>query len=164
MNLAKWAFALALSASTAFAQQSVLLNGADSSTNDAGIIRRVAVDSQGRLMVTLPADGGVTINASSATTTAVCGTTSQTVTSVGVAASSLPVLASRWYARVCNSAENSGSPIVKCRDDGVNPTMGIANAGEALNNGDCVTYFVTAAVRCISDTAATAVTQSECKQ
>lgn len=149
----------------ASAQQQSLMLGADTGTQpDGGIMRRVQVDSSGRLVIsttTVYADGGTSSNSS---VTFSCTTRSQSVTSVGTSASSLPTaLTTRWMVRVCNSAENTGTPIVKCRDDGTNPVMGIANAGEALEVGDCVSYYTTAAIRCISDTAATAVTQSECQ-
>ena len=93
-----------------------------------------------------------------------CNSRNQTVTSIGTTAASLTVgLSGRWYTRICNSLENTGTPNVKCRDDGTNPVMGVANAGEVLGVGDCVTYYTTAAIRCISNTAGTATTQSECQ-
>lgn len=150
--------ALALVAVLAFAQQQAVILGTDTTTQpDGGILRRVQVDPQGRIVTSGGGGGGSTVIFA-------CTSRSQSVTSVGVAASSLPTaLATRWMVRVCNSAENTGTPIVKCRDDGTNPVMGIANAGEALEVGDCVTYYTAAAIRCISDTAATAVTQAECQ-
>lgn len=158
-------FTLLLLGGVALAQQQSLMLGADTTTQpDGGILRRVQVDPQGRMVVT-----GISVNLADAGLTTgpvtyACTSRSQSVTSVGVAASTLPTaLASRWMVRVCNSAENSGAPMVKCRDDGSNPTMGIANAGEVLEVGDCATYYTPVGIRCISDTAATAVTQAECE-
>jgi len=147
----------------AFAQQQAIMVGSDTTTQpDGGFLRRVQVDPQGRILVaSTSVDGGTTTY-----TTAIfaCASRAQTVTSVGVAAVTLTTsLASRWAARICNSAENAGTPLVKCRDDNTNPVMGIANAGEVLEVGDCVTYYTTVGIRCISDTAATAVTQAECQ-
>lgn len=150
-------------ATVASAQQQSIVLGSDTNTSpDGGVLRRVKVDPQGRLVVasTSP-DGGTS---STTIVSFQCSAVGQTVTSVGVAASTITVgLANRWYARICNSSENAGTPLVKCRDDAVNPVMGIANAGEVLEVGDCVSYYTTNAIRCISDTAATAVTQAECQ-
>jgi hypothetical protein len=148
----------------ALGQQAVLINGYDVDTTDAGTTRRVRVDSTGRLLTvsgSVLADGG-----SSTAVQAIfnCNARAQTVTSVGTSAVTISTtLASRWFTRVCNSVENTGVPVVKCRDDGVNPVLGVANAGEALNTGDCATYYTTVPIRCIADTAATAVSQSECQ-
>lgn len=137
----------------AYAQQQSLILGSD--TSSGGTVRRVQVDSQGRLVISGGGSGGAVEFA--------CTSRSQSVTSVGLTASTLPTaLANRWMVRVCNSAENSGIPLVKCRDDGVNPSMGTANAGEVLEVGDCAIYYTSAAIRCISDSSSTAVTQAEC--
>lgn len=143
-------------------QQAVLINGYDVDTTDAGTTRRVRVDSTGRLLVvTGSADGG---SSTAVQSTFNCNQRAQTVASVGTTAVTISTtLATRWYTRVCNSVENPGIPVVKCRDDGVSPVLGVANAGEALNTGDCVTYYTVVPIRCIADTAATAVSQSECQ-
>lgn len=96
-----------------------------------------------------------------------CGTPAHKVTETGVAAVSVPVapLALRASILICNSLENTGSPLVKCREDGVAPVMGVAGPGEVLAKGDCITYRAPSgrAVKCISDTAATTVHSEECK-
>lgn len=95
-----------------------------------------------------------------------CSTTAQTVVSVGVAAVLVPAsaLAGRKALRVCNSPENVGSPKVKCLLGGTAPVMGVANAGDVLGVGDCFPYAVdsTVALKCIADTAGTAVVTFEC--
>lgn len=106
-------------------------------------------------------DGGVI-----GTFPAQCGTRDEKVTSVGVAAGNTPStqLADRYYIQLCVSLEETGNPLVKCTVDGVDPAIGEANPGDTLRIGSCVTYAVAAGVvpRCISDTAATAVTSYEC--
>jgi hypothetical protein len=159
--------AVAVVAVAAVAQQQSLMMGSDTFTQpDGGIIRRVVVDQQGRIVIaptaaaTLP-DGGT---AALSVTTFSCPSRSQTVTTVGTSPVALPTtLAYRWMTRVCNSPENVGTPLVKCRDDDVNPTMGLANAGEVLEVGDCVSYYTNAAIRCISNSASVSVTQAECQ-
>lgn len=103
-----------------------------------------------------------TVVASSAS----CASPSNKVTSVGVASGNTPSaqLASRSAIMLCNSYENSGTPLVKCRIDGGTPAMGAATPGDVLYKGDCVIYAIGAAVvpKCISDTAATATTSTEC--
>jgi hypothetical protein len=90
------------------------------------------------------------------------------VTSVGVADGGVgvPVPATaagtRHFNLVCNSVENSGTPKVKCLTNGGTPTMGITNPGQVLGVGDCYQYTTSTDVKCISDTAATAVTSYEC--
>ncbi len=97
---------------------------------------------------------------------AVCTTRANKVTSVGVAAGNTPStqLASRYYVQLCVSQEETANPLVKCRADGSDPAIGEATPGDTLRAGDCVMYAVAAGVvpRCISDTAATAVTSWEC--
>jgi hypothetical protein len=158
---------VAVVAVAALAQQQSLMMGADTFTQpDGGIIRRVKVDQQGRIVIaptagaTLP-DGG---SAALTVTTFSCPSRNQTVTTVGTSPVALPTtLAYRWMVRVCNSPENAGTPLVKCRDDNSNPTMGLANAGEVLEVGDCVSYYTTDAIRCVSNSASVSVTQAECQ-
>lgn len=90
----------------------------------------------------------------------------QQVTSVGVSATPVPVIpaATRYYITVCNSSENTGTPLVKCLYNNVSPVMGIANNGDVLGVSDCWKYPITGTnqLKCISDTASTAVTSNEC--
>lgn len=157
------AVALLVVALPATAQQSMLMNGADTTTlPDGGIIRRVQVDPQGRLVVspTASTDAGVTV------TVPYCVTSRSSATSVGTSAVTVPAdggLAGRWMVRVCNSARNSGNPIVTCATGGATPDAGLLADGEALEVGDCAAYTTGDAVTCISDTAATAVSTWECR-
>lgn len=97
-----------------------------------------------------------------------CTSTVNKITSVGVAAGSTPSsqLASRRYITLCNSLQNTGSPLVKCRTDGTNPVMAASssNPGDILGVGDCILYPLpsTTTIACIADTAATLVTSWEC--
>ncbi len=90
----------------------------------------------------------------------------QQVTSVGVAATLVPAqpTANRYYVTVCNSSENSGTPQVKCLYNNVSPVMGITNPGDVLGVGDCWRFDIAGSnqLKCISDTASTAVTSDEC--
>lgn len=96
----------------------------------------------------------------------VCSSYAQAVQAVGTTAVAVPVsaLSGRKLVRVCNSPENVGSPKVKCLLGGTAPVMGATTAGDVLTVGDCFPYQVdsTVAVKCISDTAGTAVTTFEC--
>lgn len=93
-----------------------------------------------------------------------------TVVSVGTTAIAVPTAGqlNRRYVEVCVSAENSGSPKVKCAvDPAVNkPAMGLSEPGDVLQSGalPCISYGVdsTHIVWCVSDTVATAVTTNEC--
>ncbi len=126
--------------------------------------------TQGPWPVTISGSGG---GASSGTVSVdtPCNTVVESVRSVGVTALSVPATAqvSRKMIIVCNSPENASSPILKCRGDGTTPVIGVATAGQALGKGDCVTYSSSGnpdagtSVVCISDTAATAASATECK-
>lgn len=87
-------------------------------------------------------------------------------TVTGVAAVTTPANqnAGRVYVVLCNSLQNSGQPLVKCRVDGTTPVMAATNAGDVLGVGDCAQYAIgpTVVPQCISDTAATNVTSYEC--
>lgn len=87
-------------------------------------------------------------------------------TTVGIAAGNTPSAqtASRVYITLCNSLQNTGTPLVKCRVDGVAPVMAVTNPGDVLGIGDCITYPILAAQvpQCIADTATTYVTSFEC--
>lgn len=74
-------------------------------------------------------------------------------------------LANRRFITFCNSPENSGSPLIKIRIDGTNPTMGTTNVGDALGAGSCVTYQIDTTIqpKCNTDTTNTAVTMLECQ-
>lgn len=154
----------------AFAQSPVGIYGYDTGTNpDGGIVRKVQVDSQGRLVTaggsSAVTDAGVTVSVP------YCTVTQSRTTSVGLTAVTIPSggappatpLAGRWMVRVCNSPRNSGTPTVTCTSDGTTPTATAASSGDALEVGDCATYTTSGTVTCISDTAATYVPSEECK-
>lgn len=94
------------------------------------------------------------------------GAGSQKITTVGVVASNTPAAqaAGRIYLELCNSLQNAGNPIVKCRIDGTPPVAAAGNVGDVLGIGDCIRYTVSTAVvpQCISDAAGTNVTSFEC--
>lgn len=112
-------------------------------------------------------DGGVV-----QTTQALCAQTAadggliHKNTAVGVAAVSTPATqtAQRIYIELCNSIQNSGNPLVKCRTDNTAPVSAAGNAGDVLGIGDCKVYAIPASnvPQCISDTASTNVTSYEC--
>ena len=145
------------------AQQQSLILGADTATQpDGGIMRRVQVDPQGRLVIAQPStDGGTTISVPYCSTSR-----SAEAVAVGTTPTAVPAdggLSGRWMVRLCNSPRNSGLPIVTCTSDGTNPDAGLASRGESLEVGDCVTYTTSAPVLCVSDSASTYVTPWECK-
>lgn len=158
------AVALFVVALPATAQQSVLMNGADTTTlPDGGIIRKVQVDPQGRLVIT---GGGTVTDAGVNVTVPYCAVSRSSAVSVGTSAVTVPAdggLAGRWLVRVCNSPRNSGTPIVTCATGGATPDAGLLADGESLEVGDCAAYTTGGAVTCISDTAATAVSTWECR-
>lgn len=149
---------------TAHAQQTVLI-GSDYSSADAGRypLRAVQVDSQGRLVVSsTTADGGTAAIA----VKTFCTVPKAATTQVNTAVLNVPAdggLSERWSIRVCNKANNAGTPIVTCTDDGQVPTSLASSSGDALEVGDCATYFTTTPIQCISDTATTQVSSEECK-
>ncbi len=87
-------------------------------------------------------------------------------TVVGAAAVSTPAAqtAQRIYVELCNSTQNAGNPMVKCRVDNTAPVMAAGNAGDVLGIGDCKVYPVPSSnvPQCIADTAGTNVTSFEC--
>ena len=94
-----------------------------------------------------------------------CSTSSvNSVTSVGTSSTATPAAtaSARVSILVCNSLENTGTPLVKCRDDNTAVALGVGNPGEAINPGDCILYNSKVGVRCIANTAATAVSTFEC--
>lgn len=92
----------------------------------------------------------------------------QTVVSVGTTAVTVPTsrTSGSVAVEITNSAENTGSPKVKCHvdppDGGVG--FGLTYVGDVKNPGEGYSYGVdyTHTIKCASDTAATAVTTSEC--
>lgn len=158
-------------AGLAIAQTPVGIYGYDTGTfADGGIVRKVQVDAQGRLVVASSSSSGGT-DAGVAVSVPYCTVTQSRTTSVGLTAVTIPSggapvatpLAGRWMVRVCNSPRNSGTPIVTCTSDGTTPTATAASGGDALEVGDCATYTTGGTVTCISDTAATYVPSEECK-
>lgn len=137
--------ALLLAGSIAFAQQDTLVNGVDTSGN----VQRIIVDSTGHVLLSPD----------------VCTTIVESVVSVGLTATAVPAsaLGSRKLVVICNSPENTGTPLLKCRGDGTNPVIGLTQAGQTLKVGDCINYTTTAAINCIADTAATGASVTECK-
>lgn len=95
-----------------------------------------------------------------------CTTPTSKITSVGVTSGNTPStqLTSRKSITLCNSLQNTGTPLVKCRFDGVAPVMTASNPGDVLGVGDCITYNLadTVVPQCIADAAATYVTSLEC--
>lgn len=128
----------------------------------------------GALPMSLTASGHVNTVVNGTVTAAppLCTSLVQKVTSVGVADGGVTVPASPAASRrelvVCVSAENAGFPKVKCQVDPLDgkPVMGLTELGDVLQVGAavCVTYPIdsTHTVRCIADTASTAVTSLEC--
>lgn len=106
------------------------------------------------------ADGGIPVVPQNCTLRANKSTTVST--SAGNTPSSQ--MAGREYLVLCNSLQNSGTPLVKCRVDGTSPVMAVTNPGDVLGVGDCITYTINASITasCISDGATTYVTSFEC--
>jgi hypothetical protein len=109
---------------------------------------------------------GLAASSTFPTTPQRCASTAHKITSVGTSAGTTPSsqLASRRYITLCNSLQNTGSPMVKCRTDGTAPVMAAGNIGDVLGVGDCILYPLAAAtsISCIADAAATSVTSWEC--
>lgn len=163
MNPRLVAVALSLIAALALGQSQSLIIGTDTTTQpDGGVMKKVQVDPQGRLVIT---GGGSTTDAGVAVTVPYCTVSRSSASSVGTSVTAVPAdggLAGRWMTRACNSARNSGTPIVNC---GVSASLdaGLLSDGEALEVGDCATWTTGQTVYCISDTAATAVSTWECR-
>ena len=113
-------------------------------------------------------DGGISIltSESQCRVTALDAGLIHQVTTVGVTAANTPANnhVSRLYLEICNSYQNSGNPILKCRADNTAPVAASGNAGDVLGIGDCIRYAVPATnvVQCISDAAGTIATSYEC--
>lgn len=112
-------------------------------------------------------DGGVvqTTPAKCAQTAADGGTLHKN-TVVGATAANVPAAqtAARIWIEICNSLQNSGNPILKCRVDGVAPVAASTNPGDVLGIGDCAHYAIISSnvPQCISDTAGTNALSYEC--
>ena len=106
------------------------------------------------------ADGGIP------TTPQRCSVTAHKNTVVGAVAANTPStqLTGRRYVTICNSIQNTGNPILKCRVDATAPVAAAGNAGDVLGIGDCIQYaiFDTNVPQCISDAAGTNATSFEC--
>lgn len=141
------------------------------------IVNQGAPGNQGPWKVTCTncssggSDAGTTVNITfdggfiGQVTPIYCSTSSvNAVTSVGTSSTATPAATAtaRVSILVCNSLENTGVPLVKCRDDNTAVALGVGNPGEAINPGDCIMYNSKVGVRCISNTAATAVSTFEC--
>jgi len=106
-------------------------------------------------------DGGVSV------TPQRCTVNAHKNTVVGVAATSTPStqLAGRRYITICNSLQNAGNPILKCRVDATAPVAAAGNAGDVLGIGDCIQYAIydVNVPSCISDAVGTNATSYECQ-
>lgn len=110
-------------------------------------------------------DGGVAVTVGTIQVRTQCVTVKMATTQVNTAVLSVPAdggLDSRWYVKTCNSAKNTGIPILTCTSDGQTPTTAASSSGDALEVGDCAVYYTGTPIRCISDTTATQVTTEEC--
>lgn len=69
----------------------------------------------------------------------------------------------RFYIRVDNTLQNNPNVFVKCRADGTCPIQAAGNAGDYLEPGDGVTYWISgdAGILCTSNATAN-VTSYEC--
>ncbi len=119
--------------------------------------------------VTASGDGGIARNFSYPGQCAQVGTDGGQLyknTVVGTSAVPVPAIgtASRAYIEICNSLQNSGTPLLKCRTDGTAPVMAVTNPGDTLGIGDCKIYPIpsTIAPQCISDAVGTNALSSEC--
>jgi hypothetical protein len=87
-------------------------------------------------------------------------------TAVGTSAVPVPTTstASRISLEVCNSLQNTGTPLLKCRADGTAPVMAVTNAGDVLGIGDCRVFNIPASnvLQCIADAASTNALSFEC--
>lgn len=125
-------------------------------TPDGGSLPPPAQDSSGRLY------------SRPKTWDAPCTSVVQTVIAVGTTAVTVPT--SRAYSSIGveieNSVENAGSPKLKCTADPVDGGvgMGTSNLGTVKGPGDPMFFGLDPShtIKCISDTAGTAVTTSEC--
>jgi len=73
-------------------------------------------------------------------------------------------LSGRVFVQINVTKENTGSPLVKCRADGIDPVMGAANPGDVYGVGDGYPYPLTSTqtLKCTTDTTGTVLTVLEC--
>ena len=162
---------LLITAGSALAQQqSVVVGTYITDGGDNGQLKRLRATVDGRLIVDAPSGSGgssTTTDAGVTVTVPFCTATADFNTTVGTSVTNLSALSGRWMTRVCNSARNTGNPIVTCTSDGTVPTTALTSVGETLEPGDCATYTMGVnggfGIRCISDTASTAVTSWDCR-
>lgn len=112
--------------------------------------------------VSVSLDGGMTTTPAPCTTNAHKITVVTSSTAVSTPSSQLT---GRRFIVLCNSLQNSGSPILKCRVDGVSPVIAAGNPGDVLGIGDCIQYAIPSSVvpHCISNSGAGInVTSYEC--
>lgn len=136
----------ALLATVALAQSSVLINGTDTSS-DGGIIRKVQVDSQGRIVTSstssspvLPSDGGYTTGSTIVMPqTYQCGSSTNSVYVMDGGSIAVTSSSQRAYAVICNSRDNT-SGNVRCRSDGLAASTSTGSPGTVLGVGDCVMF------------------------
>jgi len=154
-------FAVSLVSVVAVAQVPSGMYGYDTGTfPDGGIVRKVQVDSQGRLVVTgagstdagvFPADGGFPTTGYFPSAPYPCGAASRNgAYRMDGGAVTLGSVSPRVYIVACNSKENTSGDI-KCRGDGTAPSLSAGSPGVLLSVGDCVPYANTSgvAVKCI---------------
>lgn len=127
--------------STAHAQQPVGIYGYDTGTfPDGGIVRKVKVDSQGRLVV---GEGASTA----------CSTAS-TFTKVwmdGGVQTLAPTATTNRYAVITNVGDDlgAGSNIIKCRTGTTAPTLTAGTPGTVLLTNYSVVYTGAPTVKCV---------------
>lgn len=96
----------------------------------------------------------------------ICSNSSaETNTVVGGTATAVPsqiVAGSGHYVVICNSAQNTSTAVVKCRQDGIAPVFAAGNPGQVLLVGDCFLSTEAHNVQCIADAAGRNVTSYEC--
>lgn len=121
-------------------------------------------------VIVVSADGGqalVTISPAQCASTITDGGSAHKNTVVGASAVPVPTdqAAVRAYVEICNSLQNTGTPLLKCRVDGTAPVMAATNAGDVLGIGDCILYAIPASIapQCISDAVGTNALSYECR-
>lgn len=116
--------------------------------------------TQGPWPVTLSSPAGSVPGSAVRPVQCQAGSSQHTTISLSTSATAItPSLTTRAYAVVCVSVETSGTPVVRCRADGTNPTNVAGSTGDTLTTGDCLVYPVvgnggTDPIRCIASAAA----------
>ena len=94
-----------------------------------------------------------------------CTAVSEKVTTIGTTFARCPTsqLSGRNVTVVCNSAENTGSPLLKVRVDGNAPVMGASTGGTVLAIGQCASFMLAdnAVPLCIASAPGTLATTIE---